>query len=141
MRYLVLTLLLAASPAFSQVQVEGAWTRATPPGAKTAVGYLVIRNASSTPDRLVGGSSPAAARLETHVTLKDGDVMRMRQVEGYDIPAKGRFELKPGAAHLMFVDIKRPLKEGERIPAILRFEQAGEVRVEFHVSPLGGHKH
>jgi copper(I)-binding protein len=141
MRYLTLVLLLAASPVFSQVKVENAWTRATPPGAKTAVGYLVIRNASATPDRLVGGSSAAAARLETHVTLQDGDIMRMRQVNGYDIPAKGSLELKPGAGHLMFVDLKRPFKEGERIPATLKFEKAGEVRVEFQVGRPGAHRH
>jgi len=141
MRYLTLVLLLAASPVFSQVKVENAWTRATPPGAKTAVGYLVIRNASATPDRLVGGSSAAAARLETHVTLQDGDIMRMRQVNGYDIPAKGSLELKPGAGHLMFVDLKRPFKEGERIPATLTFEKAGEVRVEFQVGRPGAHRH
>ena len=139
---LVLTLLLTVPlTAFAQVQIENAWTRATPPGAKTAVGYLVIRNASATPDRLVGGSSAAAARVETHITLKDGDVMRMRQVKGYDIPAQGSFELKPGGAHLMFVDIKQPFKEGERIAATLKFEKAGEVRVEFHVGRLGAHKH
>jgi hypothetical protein len=134
-------LLTVPLTAFAQVQIENAWTRATPPGAKTAVGYLVIRNASATPDRLVGGSSAAAARVETHITLKDGDVMRMRQVKGYDIPAQGSFELKPGGAHLMFVDIKQPFKEGERIAAVLRFEKAGEVRVEFHVGRLGAHKH
>ena len=137
MRLLALVLLLVASPALSQMKVEDAWTRATPPGAKTAVGYLVIRNASAVPDRLVGGSSAAAARVETHVTRKDGDIMRMRQVQGYDIPAKGSFELKPGGAHLMFVDIQQPFREGERIAAVLRFEKAGEVRVEFQVARLG----
>jgi periplasmic copper chaperone A len=140
-RLLLAVVLLVSFKALAQVKVEAAWTRATPPGAKTAVGYLVIRNPSAVPDRLVGGSSAAAARVETHVTRKDGDIMRMRQVQGYDIPAKGSVELKPGGAHLMFVDIKQPFKEGERIAVRLQFEKAGEVRVEFHVSPLGGHKH
>jgi periplasmic copper chaperone A len=140
-RFVLTLLLVVPLTAFAQVKIENAWTRATPPGAKTAVGYLVIRNPSATPDRLVGGSSSAAARVETHVTLKDGEVMRMRQVKGYDIPAHGSFELKPGGAHLMFVDIKQPFKEGERIAATLKFEKAGEVRVEFHVGRLGAHKH
>ena len=137
MRFVLTLLLIVPLKAFAQVQIEDAWTRATPPGAKTAVGYLVIRNPSATPDRLVGARSAAAARVETHVTLKDGDVMRMRQVKGYDIPAQGSFELKPGGAHLMFVDLERPFKVGHRIPATLRFEKAGEVRVEFQVGRLG----
>jgi copper(I)-binding protein len=63
--------------------------------------------------------------------------MKMREVPGYDVPAKGEFELKPGGAHLMFVQIKRPFKEGEKIPVKLKFEKAGEVSAEFHVGRLG----
>ena len=74
--------------------------------------------------------------METHVTLKEGDVFRMREVKGYDIPARGSFELKPGGAHLMLVDPKRPLKEGDKVPVVLKFEKAGEVKVDFEVRPL-----
>jgi copper(I)-binding protein len=126
------------------IEIEAPWSRATTPGAKIAAGYMVIRNKSSAPDRLIGASSPLAARVETHVTTKDGEIMRMRPVKGYDIPANGSFELKPGGAHLMLVDIKQPFKEGDRIPATLRFAKAGDVKVEFVVSGLGGpppHQH
>jgi copper(I)-binding protein len=54
----------------------------------------------------------------------------------YDVPAKETFELKPGGAHLMFTGIKRPFKEGEKLPVKLKFERAGEVSAEFHVGPL-----
>ena len=136
MRYALLSLALLATPAFAQIEIDNAWTRATPPGAKTAAGYMTIRNQSSLPDRLIGAASPLAARVEMHVHLHDGDVMRMRQVKGYDIPANGSLELKSGSAHLMFVDIKRPFKEGEKIPVTLRFERAGEMKVEFRVGRL-----
>ena len=66
-----------------------------------------------------------------------GDVMRMREVKGYELPANGSFELKPGGAHLMLVDIKRPLKEGEKVPVVLRFEKAGEVKTELAVQGMG----
>ena len=141
MRLLIGMLALAALPSMAQIEVDQAWARATAPGAKVAAGYMVIRNSSAAADRLVGIASPAAARVETQVTLRDGDIARMREVQGYDVPAHGSFELKPGGAHLMFVDIRRPFREGERIPATLRFEKAGEVRVEFHVSGLAGHGH
>ena len=136
MRYALLSLALLATPAFAQIEIDNAWTRATPPGAKTAAGYMTIRNQSSLPDRLIGAASPLAARVEMHVHLHDGDVMRMRQVKGYDIPANGSLELKPGGAHLMFVDIKRAFKEGEKIPVTLRFERAGEIRVMFTVGRI-----
>jgi copper(I)-binding protein len=146
MRLLLVLLSIVSTSAFAQVQVQEPWSRATPPGAKVAGGFMTLRNQGSAPDRLVSASSPAAARVETHVTEKQGDVMRMREVKGYEIPAKGSFELKPGGAHLMLVDIKRPLKEGEKVPLVLRFEKAGEVKVELEVRALGalpsrGHGH
>jgi len=137
MKRFLFLLLFASAPALAQVQIENPWTRATAPGAKVAGGYMLIRNARATGDRLVSASSPAAAKVELHVHLNDGGVMRMREVRGYDVPSKGTFELKPGGAHLMFVDLKRPLKEGDKLPVKLRFEKAGEVSVEFQVGGLG----
>jgi copper(I)-binding protein len=141
MKYLALIGLLVAAPVLAQVEIDQPWSRATPPGAKTAAGYMVLQNKAAAPDRLVSVTSPAAARVETHVTLRDGDVMRMREVQGYDIPAGGGVELKPNGNHLMFVGIRQPFKEGDRIPATLRFEKAGELRVEFRVQALGGSGH
>jgi len=146
MRVLAVAVLLAAGSALGQVQIEKPWARATAPGVQVAGGYMTIRNDAAAADRLVGASSPAAARVELHVHIKEGEVVKMRQVPAYDVPAKGTFELKPGGAHLMFFDIARPFQEGERIPVKLKFEKAGEVSVEFHVGRLGSmappaHKH
>ena len=147
MRIFALALLFAATAAHAQVEVDKAWARATPPGAPIAGGYLTIRNKSATPDRLVGASSSAAAKVELHTHSKEGEVMKMRQVQAYDVPANGSFELKPGGAHLMFVQIARPFKEGDKIPVKLKFERAGEVSVEFAVGGMGdtaapaAHKH
>ena len=136
MTNLLVALLLAATP----VKVEGPWARATPPGTKIGAAYMKITS-GGTADRLVGASSPAAAKVELHVTEKKGDVMRMREVKAYDIPAKGGFELAPGGAHLMLVDLKAPLKEGAKVPMTLRFEKAGEVKVELQVRALGASGH
>ena len=137
--------LLLSSAAAAQVEVENAWSRATAPGAKVAAGYAILKNKGPAPDRLVGAGTPAARKVETHVTVRDGEIMRMREVPGYEIPAGGTFELKPGGPHLMFVDVTRPFREGESIPVVLRFERAGEVRAEFRVGRLGppppAHKH
>ena len=129
---------LAACTAQAQVQIDKPWARATVPGASVAGGYMVIRNQGSAGDRLMGVSSPASAKVEMHVHINDNGVMKMREVRGYDVPAKGSFELKPGGAHLMFMDIKRPFKEGEKLPVKLKFEKAGEVDAEFQVGGLGG---
>ncbi|TAK50406.1 MAG: copper chaperone PCu(A)C [Betaproteobacteria bacterium] len=138
MKRLWLAACFAASAAQAQVTVEKPWVRATAPGAKVGGGYVLIRNAGTAADRLVGASSPAAARVELHTHIREGEVMKMREVRAFDVPARGSFELKPGGAHLMFMELKRPFKEGERVPVTLKFESAGELGAEFHVGRLGG---
>ena len=144
MRAVLFLFAFIASPAVAQITVADAWTRATAPGAKIAAGYMTIRNAGKAPDKLVSASSPAAEKVETHVTVKDGEIFRMREVKAYDIPAGGSFELKPGGAHLMLVNVKAPLKEGDKVPLTLRFERAGEVKTQLQVGRLtdtGKHGH
>ena len=137
MKYLLLLTALVALPASAQVKIENAWARATAPGSKIAAGYMTIRNVAATPDRLLSASTPAAEKIETHVTIKDGEIFRMREVKSYDIPAGASFELKPGGAHLMFVNVKAPFKDGAKVPVTLQFEKAGELKVDFHVGRLG----
>ena len=140
MRCVLFAMLFAAATAHAQIAIETPWLRATAPGAKVGGGYLLIRNTGASADRLVGASSTAAARVELHVHAREGEVMKMREVRALDVPAQGSFELKPGGAHLMFLEIKRPFKEGERVPVKLSFEKAGEVSADFHVGRLGGTK-
>lgn len=114
------------------------WTRATPAGAKVAGGYLSIQNTGSAADRLTGGSSEIAGRIEVHeMSMKDG-VMTMRPLEtGLDIKPGAKVELKPGGFHIMFLDLKRQLKQGEKVKSTLTFEKAGTVEVEFVVDAVG----
>lgn len=114
--------------------LSDAFTRATLPGAKVGGGYLKIANSANEPDRLMGGTTPAAERVEVHEMKMAGDVMQMRQLkEGLEIPAGGTAELAPGGLHLMFMNIAEPLKEGDMIPVTLEFAKAGKVEVQFMV--------
>ena len=145
MKYLITAALLVSSVVLAHsyekgdLQIRHPWSRATAPGAKVAVGYMEIRNNGRQPDRLVAASTEVAQRVEMHITQRDGEVMRMRQVKAFEIPARERFTLAPVGPHLMLVDIVRPLKKGERIPVTLRFERAGELRIELEVQELGSH--
>jgi copper(I)-binding protein len=132
--------LLVALPALAQVTVEQPWSRATPPGSQIGVGFMQLRNAGAAAERVVGVSSPVAGRVEMHVTTRDGDVMKMRQVESLEIPAGGAVALKPGGAHLMLMDLKHPLKEGDRVALTLKLEKGGDVRVELPVAALGARR-
>ena len=127
--------------------IEQPWSRATPGGARVGGGYVRITNNGPSPDRLIGGSFPLAGRVEVHEMRMDGDVMRMKPVEGgLEIKPGATVELRPGAHHLMFMDLKEPLREGRTIKGTLVFEKAGAVEVEYTVRPIGGaapaeHKH
>lgn len=140
MRHGLILLWFGALPAWAQVSVEQPWSRATPPGSTIGVGFMMLRNAGSAAARVVGASTPVAGRVEMHVTTRDGDVMTMRQVESFAIPAGGVVELKPGGAHLMLTGLRRPLKQGERVPLTLKLESGGELRVDLTVEALGARR-
>jgi copper(I)-binding protein len=72
--------------------------------------------------RLIGAASPVAGVVEIHEMVMEGSVMRMRAVSAVDLPPGRSVELKPGGYHVMLMDLKRPLRAGERIPLELRIE-------------------
>jgi uncharacterized protein YcnI/copper(I)-binding protein len=130
------------------VTVASPWTRATPGGAKVAGGYLKLTNNGTTADKLVGGATDISGRVEIHEMAMSGGIMQMRPLnEGLELKAGQSVELKPGGYHMMFLDLKRQLKEGETVKATLQFEKAGKVDITFKVGPVGGasapneHKH
>jgi copper(I)-binding protein len=124
----------AQSYALGALRIDHAWSRPNPPGAPTAVGYMTITNTGRTPDRLVGAVSPEAASVEVHQMTMAGGVMRMRPLSGgLPIPASQTVRLAPVGYHLMLIGPKHAFRTGERILAILRFEHAGQVKVELLV--------
>jgi hypothetical protein len=130
------------------LKIEQPWTRATPAGAKVAGGYVAVTNTGAAPDRLIGGSSEIAGKVEIHEMAMNNGVMTMRGLpDGLDLKPGAKLELKPGGYHIMFMDLKRQLKEGEKVKGTLTFEKAGAVPVEFSVQSVGArapaeaHKH
>jgi copper(I)-binding protein len=120
------------------IEIGHPWSRATPPTAPTAGGFLKITNTGTTPDRLVSARSPAAKSIEIHEMKMDGNVMRMRALEGgLEIPAGATVTLAPGGYHLMMIGLTAPLKDDTKVPLTLTFEKAGSVDVELSVGPMG----
>jgi copper(I)-binding protein len=127
----------SAQTSTGAVTVRSAWSRATPGGSTVGVGYLDIQNTGSTPDRLTRVSSEIATRAELHESVMDGSVAQMRPVEAIPVEANGAATLKPGGHHLMFMGLKRPLRDGDRFRATLHFERAGPIEAEFAVRGIG----
>lgn len=125
------------------ITISGAWARPSTAamaeggmgegGMGNGAAYMVIGNSAAQPDRLLAATGDIAGTIELH-TVEDKDgVMAMRPVDGVDVPAGGQVELKPGSFHVMMIGLKQELKPGDRISLTLRFQNAGEVRVEAEV--------
>ena len=99
---------------------------------------MKITNTGSAPDRLVGGATEVAKRLEIHEMRMDGGVMRMRELaNGLEIPPGATVELKPGSYHLMLQNL-RAAHQGRARQGITDFEKAGKVDIELDVEAVGG---
>lgn len=135
---------LLGAPAHAQEVKAGdlvitqAWSRATPGGARIAGGYLTIENKGSAPDRLVSGSGDFAGKVEIHEMAMNNGVMTMRSLDkGLPIEPGKTVKLAPGGYHLMLMDLKTPLKQGDKVPLTLEFEKAGKVTLSLDVQGVG----
>ena len=108
------------APAAAQVTVKDAWVRATVPQQKATGAFLQLT--AATDSRLVGVSSSVVPVVELHEMAMDNNVMKMRQIAALELPAGKSVELKPGGYHLMLMDLKQQVKEGDTVPLTLVIE-------------------
>lgn len=137
---------MAMTTTLGDLALEAPYARATLPNAPVGGGFLTITNTGDTPDRLTAVETSVAGRGEIHEMVMKGDVMMMSALpDGLEIPAGETIELKPGGYHLMFMDLKEPLSEGETVTVTLTFETAGTVDLPFDIRAVnagaGGHSH
>ncbi len=125
-----------AAPTTGPIQVQQPFARATP--AKMGGAFMTLVNTGAGADKLIKAASPVAEAVELHTTIKEGEMMRMRQVTAIEIAGNGRTALEPGSYHVMLIGLKQPLKEGTSFPLTLTFEKAGEVKLEVPVVKAGG---
>ena len=123
-------------PAISSSRSPGAARR--PAGAKVAGGYLTIENKGTAPDRLVSGAGDIAGKVEIHEMAMNNGVMTMRPLDkGLVIEPGKTVKLAPGGYHVMLMDLKGPLKQGDKVPLTLQFEKAGKVTLSLDVQGVG----
>jgi copper(I)-binding protein len=139
---LAVSLLAASSPVAQEfksdsITIERPWAPATPRGAEVGAGYFTIRNDGTTPERLIGITADFAT-VELHEMKTENGLMSMPELkDGLNIPAHGSVHLAPGGYHVMFAHLKHPLVKGEEVKAVLTFEHAPPLAVEFNVERVG----
>jgi copper(I)-binding protein len=119
-RSLAFVATLVAICAHAQTAVNDPWIRGTVANQKATGMFARITSAAG--GKLVAASSPVAGVVEVHEMTMDGNVMKMRPVPALNLPAGKSVELKPGGYHVMLMDLKKDLKEGETVPVTLVVE-------------------
>jgi copper(I)-binding protein len=137
----------AAGSSLAQVNVSSAWARSTVPGQGGTGAFMTL--VSRDGGKLIGAASPVAGVVELHEMAMDNNVMKMRAIPSLELPAGREVQLKPGGYHVMLLDLKRPLKVGEKVQIELRLEtrdgkrvtQPVEVEVRSTAPGQDAHKH
>ncbi len=140
-RITLAALIFAAFPVMAQVTVKDPWVRATVPAMKATGAFMQITSAQDA--RLMEAKSPVAGVVEVHEMTMEKDVMKMRALaKGLDLPAGKTVELKPGGYHIMLMDLKQQMKEGDTVPLTLVVEdkdkKRSSIEIKVSVKPLAG---
>ena len=127
------------------ITVQGAVAWPTPKGVRNGAVYFNIRNESSEFDYLINIKGDVSKRVELHKQVVEHNIVKMRQLERVLILPGGSVEFKPGGDHVMLVELKSSLREGDEFILDLNFEKAGIIKVSVTVIPLhskiGHHNH
>lgn len=116
---LFLPFLITLPALAADIKIENAWVRAPAPGQAVVGGFLDITSSQSDAS-LVSASSPVAGVTELHeMSMKDG-VMVMRPVPYIRLPKGQTVKLAPGGLHIMLIDLKKPLKAGDKVALTLK---------------------
>lgn len=102
-----------------------------------AGGYFQLKGFDGS-EMLTGASSPAAERIELHLSSEENGVSRMRKLDQVSLPATGEIDFEPGGHHLMLFGLRDGLQAGGTIPITLTFQKAQPITVEARLEAPGG---
>lgn len=119
------------------VKVDGVWARPSIGNTGKSAAYMTISNSAAKEDVLTAAKGTVSETIELHTHIKDGEIMRMRRVEGgVKVPANETVTFKPGGLHVMLIGLKSKLKVGDSFPLTLVFKEAGEVQIDVPVKKM-----
>ncbi len=111
-----------------KLRIDHPTARPTRPGQPGSAAYMMIENNGTQADRLLSAKSTIARKTEIHSMVMDGNVMKMREVTDIEIKPGTTVVMQPGDGyHIMLIDLKKPLKPGDKFPLSLNFEKAGKI--------------
>lgn len=134
--FLVLGLIFSAAAmagSADQISVQDPYVRLAPPNAPATGAFMVIKNNGDKDVKVLKADNPVSNVTELHTHLNEGGVMKMRPLAAIDIKAKGEAVLKPGGMHVMMINLKAPMKEGDMVPITLTFADGSSKQFDARV--------
>src|SRR5690606_31448115 len=104
----------------SVIMTEG-HVRAMPDTVPNTAAYFTLENHTEKAVRLTGVSTSVAKEAQLHTIIEEQGMVKMRQVEGFDIPSHGRLILSPSGEHVMLLGLKAPLVLDQKVELQLQF--------------------
>ncbi|WP_404382837.1 copper chaperone PCu(A)C [Caenispirillum salinarum] len=119
------------------VEIHQPWARASAGMARNGGAFLMLKNTGAEDRAVVAAASDVAKTVELHTHIKEGDVMKMREVEKIAVPANGTTLLQPGSYHVMLMGLHAPLEEGQVFDITLTLDNGETATVATHVKGVG----
>jgi copper(I)-binding protein len=140
---LLLLPMAAAGDAAQSISIKNPYVRAVPPGQPNSAAFMALHNDSTHTYAIVSAESPAASIVELHNHVMEEGMMKMRQVEKIDLPAKGEAILQPGGLHVMLIGLKDQLQVGQSVDITLQFDDGSSKQIQAPVQKIQMkmHKH
>ena len=141
MKKFVLSIASIAAVFGADVEIDGAYARASIPNVPNSAAFFVIKNNSDKDIAITSANSDAAQKNELHTHIKENKMMKMMKIEKLVVPAKSSLELKSGGDHVMLMGLKKELKAGDEINLELSFSDGDKKNIKVPVKDLASTMH
>ena len=141
MKKFVLSIVSIAAVFGADIEIEGAYARASIPNVPNSAAFFVIKNNSDKDIAITSANSDIAEKNELHTHIKENKMMKMMKIEKLVVPAKSSLELKSGSDHVMLMGLKKELKVGDEINLELSFSDGDKKSIKVPVKDLASTIH
>lgn len=141
MKKFVLSIVSIAAVFGADIEIEGAYARASIPNVPNSAAFFVIKNNSDKDIAITSANSDIAEKNELHTHIKENKMMKMMKIEKLVVPAKSSLELKSGGDHVMLMGLKKELKAGDEINLELSFSDGDKKKIKVPVKDLASTMH
>lgn len=141
MKKFVLSIVSIAAVFGADVEIDGAYARASIPNVPNSAAFFVIKNNSDKDIAITSANSDIAEKNELHTHIKENQMLKMMKVEKLVVPAKSSLELKSGGDHVMLMGLKKELKVGDEISLELSFSDGDKKSIKVPVKDLASTMH